>query len=144
MKIVSHIILLSLFLATGCTNEKPISPSPAAKASQESKFGKDSKAKWELSADKSYIANLTISGHPVKAYFSENGKWIKTETEFLSSELPSVIVKTVLGAYKGFTISKSLLIDENGKESVYRLSLKRGGRITEVELSTGGVILGTP
>ena len=41
-----------------------------------------------------------------KAYFDENGRWIKTETELLSSELPSVMVKTVVGAYKGNSIFK--------------------------------------
>jgi hypothetical protein len=144
MKILNLIIILSLFLVAGCTEKKSVSPSPAAKTSFESRFGKDGSVKWELSADKSYIASLTISGHPAKAYFSEDGKWIKTETEFLSSELPAVIIKTVLGAYKGSTISKSLLVDELNKELVYRLSLKRGGEIKDVVLSQGGVILGTP
>lgn len=144
MKSLSHIILLSLFLVAGCTNKNSVNPSPPANASLEARFGKDADAKWELSADKSYVANLTVSGHPVKAYFTGNGSWIKTETELLSSQLPSVIVQTVLGAYKGYTISKSLLVDENEKEPVYRLSLKRGGKMTEVVLTTGGVILDTP
>ncbi len=119
-------------------------PSSKVIASFESKFGKDISATWELSSDKSCVGTFTISDHPAKAYFDENGRWIKTETEFLSSELPSVIVKTVLGAYKGSTISKSLQIDEFEKETIYRLSLKRGGNLTEVELTSGGVILGTP
>ncbi len=144
MKLITCIFILNLFLFAGCTNRNTINPSPEVNASLESKFGKDANAKWELSADRSYIAKLNVSGHPVKAYFTENGKWIKTETELISSELPSVIVKTVLGAYKGSSISKSLLIDESGKESVYRLSLVRGGKRTEVDLTTGGVILGTP
>jgi hypothetical protein len=144
MKITIHLLVLSLLLIAGCSHQKSVNPSSKVKASFESKFGKDVTATWELSSDKSYLANCNISGHPVKAYFDENGRWIKTETEFISSELPSVIVKTVLGAYKGSTISKSLKIDEFEKETTYRLSLKRGGNITEVELTPGGVILGTP
>jgi hypothetical protein len=97
-----------------------------------------------LSSDKINVASFTISGHPSKSYFDGDGMWIKTETELISSELPSVIVKTVLGAYKGSTISKSLKIDEIEKETIYRLSLKSGGNISEVELTPGGVILGTP
>jgi hypothetical protein len=144
MKSISHILLISLLLVAGCKSKSSLNPSPAAIASLESRFGKDASAIWELSADKSYIANMTVSGHPVKAYFTGNGSWIKTETELLSSQLPSVIVQTVLGAYKGYKISKSLLVDENEKESLYRLSLKKGGQITDVVLTTGGVILGTP
>ncbi len=144
MKISVPLLILSLLMVTGCTNQKAVKPSPEVIASFESKFGKDISAKWELSSDKTYVANFTTSGHPSKSYFDENGVWIKTETEFLSSELPSVILQTVLGAYKGSTISKSLKIDEIEKETIYRLSLKRGGNITEVELSSGGVILGTP
>jgi hypothetical protein len=144
MKIISHLLILSLLLVAGCVRQKSVIPSPEVLASYETRFGKDVNANWELSSDKSFVANLTISGHPVKAYFEENGRWIKSETEYISSELPSVIVKTVLGAYKGYNISKSLKIDEIEKETVYRLSLKRGGNITEVDLTPGGVILGTP
>ena len=144
MKIKIHLLVLSLLLVAGCSHQKSFSPSSKVIASFESKFGKDVSTTWELSSDKSYVANFTISGHQAKACFDENGRWIKTETEFISSELPSVIIKTVLGAYKGSTISKSLKIDEFEKETIYRLSLKRGGNITEVELTPGGVILGTP
>ena len=144
MKISVSFLILSLLLVAGCTYQKSVKPSSRVFASFESKFGKDISAEWELSSDKLYVATFTTSGHPSKSYFDENGVWIKTETEFLSSELPSVILQTVLGAYKGSTISKSLKIDENEKETIYRLSLKRGGNITEVELTSGGVILGTP
>ena len=144
MKISIHLLILSLLLVAGCSRQKSVNPSSKVISSFELKFGKDINAVWELASDKSFVGNFTISGHPAKAYFDENGRWIKTETEFISSELPSVIVKTVLGAYMGSTISKSLKIDEFEKETIYRLSLKRGGIITEVELSSGGVILGTP
>lgn len=144
MKITIHLLVLTLLLVTNCSHQKPVNPSSKVITSFESKFGKDIITKWELSSDKSYVANFAISGHSVKAYFVENGNWIKTETEFLSSELPSVIVKTVLGAYKGSNISKSLKVDEIEKGTFYRLSLKRGGNITEVEITPGGVILGTP
>jgi hypothetical protein len=144
MKPVNQILLLSLFLSAGCAHEQTVNPLPAVVASFETRFGKDAGAKWELSADGVYLANFMLSGHPVKSYFDENGGWIRTETELLSSELPSVIVQTVLGAYKGYTISKSLQVEEIEKETIYRLSLKRGDRITEVELTSGGVILGTP
>jgi len=144
MKITIHLLVISFLLVAGCSQQKSVNPSSKVIDSFELKFGKDVSATWELSSDKSYVANFAISGHPAKAYFDENARWIKTETEFISSELPSVIVKTVLGAYKGNTISKSLKIDEFEKETIYRLSLKRGGNITEVELTSGGVILGTP
>jgi hypothetical protein len=144
MKITIHLLIFTLLMVAGCSRQKPVIPSSKVITSFESKFGKNISTKWELSSDKSYVANFTFSGHPAKSYFDENGRWIKTETEFLSSELPTVLVKTVLGAYKGSTISKSLKIDETEKETIYRLSLKSGGSITDVELTPGGVILGTP
>ena len=144
MKITFHLLIFSLLLVAGCSQKKSVIPPSSVIASFESKFGKDISVVWEISSDKSCVGNFTFSGHPAKAYFNENGRWIKTETEFISSELPTVIVKTVLGAYMGSTISKSLRIDEFEKETIYRLSLKRGGNLTEVELTPGGVILGTP
>jgi len=136
--------MVSLFLAAGCSRQKTIVPPPNVVAAFESRFGNDVIAKWELSADKVYVASFILSDHPVKSYFDENGKWNKTETELLSSELPTVIVRTVLHAYGGKSISKSLQVEELDKETIYRLSLKRGGSITEVEFTPGGVILGTP
>ena len=144
MKITISLLILSLLLVTDCSHQKTFLPSSNVIASFESRFGRDISAKWELSSDKLNVATFYISGHPTKAWFDENGSWMKTETEYLSSELPAVIVKTVLGAYRGNTISKSLRVEEAEKETIYRLSLKRGGNITEVELSSGGVILGTP
>jgi hypothetical protein len=144
MKINSYLLILSLLMVAGCVHQKSVNPSPKVLASFESKFGKDVSATWELSADKAYVATITTSGHPAKAYFNENGNWFKSETEYTASELPPVIVETVLGAYKGSSISKSLKIEEIEKETVYKLSLKVGNSISEVELTPGGVILGTP
>jgi hypothetical protein len=141
MKISLRLLILSLMLVAGCVHKNRVSPSPEVLASFESRFGKDVSSKWELSDDQLYIANFTFSAHHTKSFFDKNGSWIKTETELASSELSSVIVKTVLGAYKGYNISKSLKIDEKEKETIYRLSLSRGGKITDVELNSGGVIM---
>jgi len=144
MKIPCYLLMFSLLTLTGCGRRKPANPPDAILSSFESRFGNSIGAEWELSADTAYIASFKESNHPSKAYFDMNGTWIKTETELLSSELPSIIVKTVLGSFKGSTISKSLLVNEGEKESIYRLSLKRRGNLTEVDLTAGGVILNPP
>jgi hypothetical protein len=144
MKTFSHLLMIGLFLVAGCVHQKSVEPTSEVLTSFESRFGKDVSARWELSGDKLFVANFTNAGHPTRAYFTGNGKWIKSETEYISSELPAVILQTVLGAYKGSSVSKSLKVEEIDKETLYRLSLKRGGVITEVELSPGGVILGAP
>jgi hypothetical protein len=143
MKIIIHFLFMSLILVAGC-NQQSVNPTPQVLGSFESKFGRNISPKWELSSDNLYVADFTLSGHPARSYFNTDGKWIKTETELLSSELPSVIVRTVLGAYRDYSITKSVKIDEGEKETIYRLSLKRGNKTTEVELTSAGVILGTP
>jgi hypothetical protein len=144
MKISTQLLLLSLFFASGCSRQKTIVPPPNVAAAFESRFGNEVDVMWELSADEVYVASFVLSDQPVKSYFDENGKWNKTETEILSSELPTVLVRTVLHAYGGKSISKAQKVEELDKETIYRLSLKRGGSITEVEFTPGGVILGTP
>jgi hypothetical protein len=145
MKILSQVlIMMCLMVAAGCSNKKTVTPAPAVLTSFESLFGKNTRVSWEVTDRKTYLASFTHDGHPAKSYFDESGKWLKTETELISSELPPVIVKTVVGAYNGSTIFKSFQVEDPESGTIYRLTLKRGRQVTDIRLSAGGVMLDTP
>jgi hypothetical protein len=146
MKILFYsLITVLLFPAAGCSDHNSsVKPSPPVLTSFESRFGKEIRTQWEFTGQKIFMASFQLAGRPVNAFFEEKGKWLKTETELRSSELPAVIVKTVTGAFKGSSIHKSLQVDDPDNGITYRLSLKRGGKITEVGFTSGGVIISDP
>jgi hypothetical protein len=131
-----------LFLAASCGEKKTsVTPSHEVVTSFETRFGKGSGARWEISGQTIFEARFKRNHHAIKAYFDKKGNWLKTESELSSSELPSVVVKTIAGAYKGNNISKVLLVEKPGESSTYRLFLKSGRQLSTIDLTTDGVIL---
>ena len=140
--IIFAVIPVLLVLAASCGEKRSsITPTPAVITSFKAHFGKEPKARWEISGQSSYEASFKQDHHAIKAYFDKNGNWLKTESELSSSELPSVVVKTIAGAFNGNSISKVLLIEKSGEATTYRLFLKSGRHLSTVDLTTDGVIL---
>jgi|WetSurMetagenome_2_1015567.scaffolds.fasta_scaffold115904_2 hypothetical protein len=138
----SAIVPVLLILIASCTgkNSSP-KPAQAVLTSFETQYGKEQGVQWELSGDTISMASFKYDGHPVKAYFEKKGNWLKSETELSSSEIPEVVIKTVVNAYRGSSIYRTLQVDESGKGRTYRLSLKSGRQVSLVCFSSDGVIV---
>jgi hypothetical protein len=141
-KVILSIIPVVLILAASCGEKKSsVMPTPSVITNFEAHFGKELKASWKISGQSNYEASFNKDHHDIKAYFDKSGNWLKTESELSSSELPSVLVRTIAGAYKGNSISRVLVVEKSGEETTYRLFLKSGRQLSTVDLTTDGVIL---
>jgi hypothetical protein len=65
-------------------------PAPVQKAFQQ-KFPKAEKVSWEKENDKEYEANFLLNGVKLSANFTNEGKWLETETEIVVNALPAVV-----------------------------------------------------
>ncbi|HJZ39560.1 MAG TPA: PepSY-like domain-containing protein [Bacteroidales bacterium] len=125
-----------------CVGNNPVIKVPeAAQRSFVSRYGTDKEVQWKKTGENDYQAVFQSGHQPAVAFYDRNGNWLKTETELKSNELPLVIVETVKNAFRGSSISKSFQVEKNSGENTFLISLKRGNRVREVELSSGGVIL---
>ncbi len=129
--------------AFGCSRQPEVQPPVAVANAFASRFSEAGKVQWDSTGNE-YRAAFNEAGHPVTAFFTPDGSWIKTETEMISSELPSVVVQTIVGAFPGNTVMKTARVDSAGNVTYYRLDIRRKNNASVVRLSTGGVILTTP
>jgi len=104
-----------------------------------SHFGKETNARWEKTGQLNYQATFKQNGHAVTVSFDGRGKWLKTEKELLPSELPSVVISTIVGAYRGSSIHKAFQVDRENR--TYRIILKERRHLSTVELTADGVII---
>lgn len=142
MRHIAYLSTAFLLLFFSCGDGKSrIDPPQTVVKNFETLFGKHADVRWESPGQDIFQASFIREGHPATAYFDGQGSWMKTETELMPSEVPSVIISTVSGAFRGAGITKALQIAEPGKEEIFRLFLKRGGQISTVDLNTSGVIM---
>lgn len=136
------VVFLVCTVIFSCGGNSPvIKPPEAAQRSFVSRYGTDKEVLWKKTGENDYQAVFQSGEQPAVAYYDRNGNWLKTETELKSNELPLVIVETVKNAYRGSSISGAFLVEKNSGENTFLISLKRGNQLSEVELSSGGVIL---
>lgn len=132
-----------ILILAACTGGPAVTPPEPVKAALEQRFSDATGVKWD-SDDSGFRAVFTRGGHATTAFFLADGTWMKTETSLLPSELPSVVVQTLFGAYPGKSVDMAARVDSAGVETFYRLAIKRKGNTDVILLSSGGVILQNP
>lgn len=140
IRITAPMALILLLLSCG-GNRSGIEPPRPVLSAFEAGFEGIEKVKWELTGQQEYRAGFIRDHHPCGAYFDAGGTLLRTETEILSSELPSIVVSTVSGAFHGSSVAKVIRIDAPGKDRIFRLHLKTGRKISYVDLNEAGVIM---
>jgi hypothetical protein len=136
-------VFFILLLGFSCSRQPDVKPPVAVASAFAARFSEADQVKWD-SAGHGYRAVFNAAGHPVTAFFAPDGNWLKTETEMITSELPSVVVQTIVAAFPGNTVMKTARVDSAGNVTYYRLDIRRKGKTTVLRLSSGGVILTTP
>jgi hypothetical protein len=142
MKISDFAVMAAfVMLLPACGGKKSrVEPPQIIQSNFETRFGRNDDVIWKASGQDEFQASFTRDGHPTNASFDGQGNWLRTETELLPSEVPSVIISTVTGAFHGSGITKAIQIEASGKDMIYRLILKKGRQLSTVDLNTQGVI----
>jgi hypothetical protein len=97
--------------------------------------------KWSMETDTCYEAEFANAGKESSMLISNKGKWIETETELGSSELPLTVIQTIQNGFKGFRIKHPELIETPLQGKFYEMVIKSKREIFEIQLSESGVIL---
>lgn len=127
MKTIStFLIAISLTLAANAQVVKETDVPLAARNAFKAKFLQSQPKKW-VKEENNYEAELTLNGKAYEAAFDTNGKWIETEREIKTSELPkSVTDGLAKSKYNGWTIKEVGEIESPEYKLAYELELAKG------------------
>ena len=146
-----NVLLLSLMLcsammAAGCDNsigvddDIPQSYVPQAVMQSFNDKYPGSKATWEMERGM-LKAEFRKDRRDVDAWFDNNGKWVRSETDLVARDLPNSIKTMLESTYPGYHIDDIDLI-ETPTEKYYLVELeKRGSMDIKVKVTEDGKII---
>jgi len=95
------------------------------------------KVKWDMEEANEWEAEFKLNGKGTSASFYLAGKWLESETEIKSSELPAAVKAAIDKQFAGSKMGETALIetpDFNG----YEIALKVKGKNVEVHATKDG------
>jgi hypothetical protein len=130
--LIITVLAFGLF-ACGQTPPKTVSDNFAKK------FATATNVKWDQEDSNEWEAEFKMDEKEMSASFDNEGKWITTEAVLLEKDLPAVALKAVKTAYDGWDI-KVVESIETPDFKGYELGLKKGGKKTEIQVTSDGKI----
>lgn len=94
------------------------------------KWGKENATEWE--------AEFELNGSKVSANFSNDGKWLETETEVSVNQLPKAVVSAINKKYPDYEIAGGDKIENAKGEILYEADIKFKTVRKEVLLNSDG------
>lgn len=131
--------LLSVALAQVITSDKV--PAPVKQALQ-TKFVGVKSVEWKIASDKNYEAEFTLEGVEITVKFDSTGKWLETETQIPSSEVPKAVLDALAKKFKGYkAVETQNLLLYNDPKMIYEIHLDNGKEILKTLLYPDGTII---
>jgi hypothetical protein len=107
------------------------------------KFPAAEKVKWEMEDKKDYEAAFTLNKTEQSAAFNAEGKWMETETEIKTSELPQTVRDAVSKDYAGYKITEASRIEDIKHGNCFETEIKKEKQMYAVLYSPDGKKLET-
>lgn len=113
---------------------------PAAVSSAfASKFPGATKVKWGKEGTHEFEAEFEIGGMKNSANYSEDGKWLETETGVKYDLLPEKVRMAFEKAHKSSEVKESSSIETSKGRRFYEIEIKQGIKTVELFYSAEGV-----
>jgi hypothetical protein len=96
--------------------------------------------KWDRQGDNEWEAEFKMNEKEMSASYDNSGKWLETETEVSSKELPAAVTSTIKKEYAGYKNGEMSII-ENPELIGYEIALKKGETSLEVILDNSGIVI---
>ncbi len=142
---MKQLMLFSMvFVFTGFAHAQKLKASevPAAiKQSFGSLFPKAEEVRWSKEGSAGFEAEFEIAGIEKSANFDVVGKWMETETEIKSSELPQEVQAALAKEFAGFKIGEVEKVESPEYALLYEMDLKKEKMTFEVQFSADGKLV---
>jgi hypothetical protein len=104
------------------------------------KFPTAQNVKWSSEEANEWEAEFKMNGKEMSASYNNSGKWIETETEVSSKELPAAVTASLKKEFAGYKAGEMSII-ENPELKGYEIALKKGETSLEVIFDNNGIVL---
>jgi hypothetical protein len=138
-------VLLLFLLAYGLSPAQKIKnnelPTVVAQALKQKAPGIDLNTAELVKEGPYYKAEYLKSGKPVSHLFSEDGAWIETESGNDFKNCPSAVQQTVTGAFKGYELLESYLVEKADGNKLYHVLLSNQSSRLGLYLDSEGKVV---
>ena len=140
---ISMMILFALLISTASGQVVTADKVPLpVKQALVSRFPDAKVVEWKIAGDKSPEAEFTLKGVSITVKFDQAGKWLETETQIPSSQVPKAVLDALTAKLKGYKIVETQdLRRHNDPQIIYEIHLDNNKEIVKALLYADGTIL---
>jgi hypothetical protein len=141
-KAVCLLLLIGFPVALALSQVVPADkiPAPVIQALQ-SKFPGVKSVEWKVAKDNNLEAEFTLKGISITVKFDPAGKWLETESQISSVQVPKAVVDALTKKFVGYKIveTQNLQLYNDARMS-YEIHLDNKKEILKVVLAADGTI----
>jgi ribosomal protein S17E len=138
---MKNLIILAIFFLglsfTACAQKS--APEAVTKAFTQ-KFATAKSVKWDNESANEWEAEFMMNGKEMTSSFDLNGKWLETETEISSKDLPAAVTATLAREFAAYKTGEMSII-ENPEMKGFEIALKKDKSAVEVVIDASGKVL---
>jgi len=138
------ILICLVSLVYGFANAQQIKEAEvpdAVKKSFAQKFKNAKEVKWSKENSTEFEAEFKVGKQEQSSNFDNSGKWLVTETEIKTSELPEAVQTAISKEFAGYKIEEAENAETSDRGNFYEVELKNGKVKYEVQISGDGKVL---
>jgi hypothetical protein len=142
---MKNLIILSVLLfCFGLTASAQKNAPEAVKKAFLQKYASAKSVKWASESANEWEAEFTLNGKEMTAAYENTGKWLESETEITSKELPSLVSATLSKEFAGYKVGETVIVEDPSIKG-FEIALKKGTSSLSVIIdATGKVLKNTP
>jgi hypothetical protein len=114
---------------------------PAVSASFRIKFPSSQQQTWSMEKKDVYEVVFFNGKKKQSATFESSGKWLETETEIQSGQLPKPVNQTLGKDFQGFSVEDVYELETPDKGTLYEVTVIKGRENYDVTFSAKGEVL---
>lgn len=142
MKKIMFVFMVSLIAGLAQAQKLKESEVPSVvKDSFAKRFPNAKEVKWSKESATEFEAEFETGKVEQSVNFDQEGKWLVTETEIKSSQLPAAVQATIAKEFSGYKIEESEKAETFDKGMFYEVELEKGEMNYEVQISVDGKVL---
>lgn len=131
-------LMLAIFGIISCAQKGDVSQN--IKQAFHQKFPEAKNVSWDKENSNEWEAEFKMNGKEYSANFNNAGKWMETESEIESSDVPTKVSQAMANTYSNAKIKEAFKIErEDG--IFYEYEFKLDGKTQEVLLNSNGTII---
>jgi hypothetical protein len=139
-KMKNLIILLVLVLGFSFTTSAQKDAPEVVKKAFAQKFAAVKSVKWDKESANEWEAEFTFNGKEMTASYDNAGKWLESETEITSKELPAPVSATLAKDFAGYKIGEIGIVEDPAMKG-FEVALTKGTTALEVIFDASGKVL---